>query len=93
MERRPEPAYDFNEPLLQNLLVDETVFPAGEVVVAQLFLSPGRHAGADGDVAQICREAEEERPGLKTFLTNPLGDHPLVLEILKERLRECLDAG
>ena len=91
MERRPEPAYDFNEPLLQNLLVDETVFPAGEVVVAQLFLSPGRHAGADGDVAQICREAEKARPGLRTLPTKPLGDHPLVLELLAERLRECLE--
>jgi sirohydrochlorin ferrochelatase len=91
MERRPEPACDFNEPLLQNLLVDETVFPAGEVMVAQLFLSPGRHAGADGDLAQICREAEEARPGLRTLPTKPLGDHPLVLELLAERLRECLE--
>ncbi|MGE4550573.1 MAG: CbiX/SirB N-terminal domain-containing protein [Opitutales bacterium] len=91
MERRPEPAYDFNEPLLQNLLLDETAFPAGEVVVAQLFLAPGRHAGTDGDVAQICREAEEARPGLRTLPTKPLGDHPLVLEMLAERLRECLE--
>ncbi|MFP6901351.1 MAG: CbiX/SirB N-terminal domain-containing protein [Opitutales bacterium] len=92
MERRPQPAYDFNEPLLENLLGDSNAFPSGSVVVSQFFLSPGRHAGPDGDVASICREAEKARPGLRTFLTKPLGDHPVVLELLAERLQECLDA-
>ncbi len=91
MERRPQPEYDFNEPLLENLLRDQGACPA-EVVVARFFLSPGRHAGPDGDVANICRDAEQARPGLRTFLTDPLGDHPVVLEILEERFRECLDA-
>ncbi|MBG30105.1 MAG: cobalamin biosynthesis protein CbiX [Opitutae bacterium] len=93
MERRPKPEYDFNEPLLENLLQDQEACPSHQVVVAQLFLSPGRHAGPDGDVANICRHAEQVRPGLQTFLTDPLGDHPLVLEILEERLRQCLAAG
>ncbi len=92
MERRPKSEYDFNEPLLENLLPDQEACPSHEVVVAQLFLSPGRHAGPDGDVANICRQAEQTRPGLQTFLTDPLGDHPLVLEILEERLRQCLAA-
>ena len=92
MERRSQSEYDFNEPLLENLLRDQGACPAEEVVVAQFFLSPGRHAGPGGDVARICRESEQARPGLRTVLTEPLGDHPLVLEILKERLRECLDA-
>ena len=92
MERRPQSEYDFNEPLLENLLRDKATCPVQEVVVAQFFLSPGRHAGPDGDVANICREAEQARPGLRTFLTDPLGDHPVVLEILEERFRECLDA-
>ena len=92
MERRPKPEYDFNEPLLENLLPDQEACPSRQVVVAQLFLSPGRHAGPDGDVANICRQAEQARPGLQTFLTDPLGNHPLVLEILEERLRQCLAA-
>ena len=92
MERRPGPEYDFNEPLLENLLRDQGACSPDHVVVAQFFLSPGRHAGPGGDVAKICGEAEQARSGLRTFLTEPLGDHPLVLEILEERLRECLDA-
>jgi sirohydrochlorin ferrochelatase len=92
MERRPEPEYNFNEPLLENLLRDQGTCPSDHVVVAQFFLSPGRHAGPDGDVAKICRDAELARTGLQTFVTTPLGDHPLVLEILEDRLRDCLDA-
>jgi hypothetical protein len=57
MERRPGPAYAFNEPLLERLL--RAPFDAGLVVVGMLFLSPGRHAG-QGDVAAICAAAEAE---------------------------------
>ena len=92
MERRSEAEYDFNEPLLEGLLRDPDASSSGPVVVCQLFLSPGRHAGPDGDIAKICRKAEQVRPGLRTFITKPLGDHPLILEILEERLRGCLDA-
>ncbi|SVD47506.1 uncharacterized protein METZ01_LOCUS400360, partial [marine metagenome] len=93
MERRPGPEYAFNEPLLENLLCDEATVPERDVVAALFFLSPGKHAGAGGDVEAICREAEKARPGLRTFLTEPLGEHPLVLDLLEERWGECLDAG
>ncbi len=92
MERRPQPEYDFNEPLLENLLRDPKACPSSQVVVAQFFLSPGRHAGPVGDVAKICRESEHARVGLRTYLTPPMGDHPLVLEILAERFQECLES-
>jgi hypothetical protein len=71
MERRSGAEYDFNEPLLARALRAEP-FNRGEVVVALQFLAPGRHAGPDGDVAEICRAAEGECPGLKTRLTEPL---------------------
>ena len=93
MERRPEPDYAFNEPLLETLLRDETAVPSGDVVVAQFSLSPGRHAGAGGDVDEICREAERVRPGLRVHLTEPLGEHPLVLDLLEQRFRQAIDAG
>jgi sirohydrochlorin ferrochelatase len=57
------------------------------VIVALQFLSPGRHAGQDGDVAEICRVAEAKHRGLKTSLTKPVGEHPLLVEILADRWR------
>lgn len=86
MERRPEPAYDFCDPLLGKLL---TTSPWSEshVIVAMQFLLPGRHAGAEGDVAEICRQAETGHPKLRTHLTNLVADHPLLIDILADRWR------
>lgn len=86
MERRPGPEHAFGEPLLENLLAMPP-WTAGPVVVAQLFLLPGRHAGPGGDIAMICRRAEEKNPGLRTTRTKLLGEHPGLIEILADRLR------
>ena len=85
MERRDGAEFGFNEPLLARALRAEP-FGAGEVVVALQFLLPGRHAGPDGDIAEICSAAEAQRPGLRTRLTEPLGEHPLLIEVLADRL-------
>ncbi len=85
MERRTGTEYDFNEPLLATALRTPP-FEQGEVVVALQFLSPGRHAGPDGDIAQICRAAETERPGLRTRMTAPLACNPRLVEVLADRL-------
>lgn len=84
MERRPEPAYDFNGPLLAQLLAAPP-WSEGRVIVAMQFLLPGRHAGPDGDVAEICRQAQTRQPGLRTQMTGLVGTHPLLLEILADR--------
>jgi sirohydrochlorin ferrochelatase len=86
MERRPGAAYAFNEPLLENLLATAP-WNAGPVVVAQLFLLPGRHAGPAGDIAAICRRAREKNPRLRTVRAKLLGDHPGLIEILADRFR------
>ncbi|MFT3830496.1 MAG: CbiX/SirB N-terminal domain-containing protein [Opitutaceae bacterium] len=91
MERREGEEYAFADPLLATLLRREP-FDAGAVIVAMLFLSPGRHAGPEGDVAQICRAAEAERPALGTTMTDLLGGDPAVLELLAERLELGLRA-
>lgn len=89
MERRPERAYDFNEPLLAGLL-DSAPWTEGRVIVALQFLSPGRHAGKDGDVAKLCRAAEAKHPKLKTQPTALVGVHPLLVEILADRWRAAV---
>ncbi|MBI5380443.1 MAG: cobalamin biosynthesis protein CbiX [Opitutae bacterium] len=84
MERRPEPEYAFNEPLLATAL-DRAATEAGRVIVAPLFLSPGRHAGPGGDIAQICAAAQARHPGLQPILTELVGTHAGLIAILAER--------
>jgi sirohydrochlorin ferrochelatase len=84
MERRPGADYDFNDPLLAALL-ETPPWSTGRVIVALQFLLPGRHAGPEGDVAQLCRQAEMKHPELRTQLTDLVGAHPLLLEILADR--------
>lgn len=90
MERRPGPEYAFNEPLLEHLL-GTPGFAEGAVIIAQLFLLEGRHAGSEGDIADICQAAESNYPGLHCYRTELLGEHPLIAEILRDRLRSVLN--
>jgi sirohydrochlorin ferrochelatase len=92
MERRPGAEFDFNEPRLEKLL-EMAEFARGEVVVAQLFLQPGRHAGPGGDVEQICAEARRKNAGVKIVVTEPLGNDPELLAVLAERMEEGMRAG
>lgn len=84
MELRPGSAYDFNEPLLETLLATPP-WNAGPVIVAQLFLLPGRHAGPGGDIARICRQARAKAPGLRTVRTKLVGEDPALEAILTDR--------
>ncbi len=85
MERREGKRYAFNEPLLETVLSEEG-WNSGEILVALLFLSPGRHAGPGGDIAEICANAEQSQPNLKTYMSPLIGDHPDLLELLRNRL-------
>lgn len=87
MERRPGPDYAFNEPLLSSALA-RPPFNEGDVIVLLQFLSPGRHAGPSGDVAEICGEAGRGAPGLATYLTEPIAGDPRVVEVLLRRLEK-----
>jgi len=89
MERRPEPDYAFNEPLLENLL-REPDFATGEIIVSMLFLQPGRHAGPGGDVQTICKEAAGNPAHFRTHVTPLIGQHPKLIHLLKRRLEAAL---
>lgn len=87
MERRDGLEYAFNEPLLANLLREDG-WRDGLVIVALLFIAPGKHAGADGDVAQIVRSARPDG-GAGVSFTPVMGAHPLLLEVLADRVRDA----
>jgi sirohydrochlorin ferrochelatase len=89
MERRPEPEFAFTEPLLAGLLGSKN-FSQGEVVVALQFLSPGRHAGPGGNIAEICAGAMQAQPGLRVISTGLVGEDERLADVLAERYRERL---
>ena len=92
MEKRTGSAYAFNDPLLAERL-RMAPFDRGDVVVALQFLSPGRHAGPDGDVARICAEARVERSELRTYLTETIASDSRVVAVLADRYRRALQVG
>jgi hypothetical protein len=85
LESPEGPEFNYNEPLFAAQLAAPG-FDRGDVVVAPLFLSPGRHAGPAGDLARIAAEAGARNPGLRVHFTALVGDHPLAVEALARGL-------
>ncbi len=83
--------YAHNLPLLAQQL-DAPGYNQGDVIIAPLFLSPGRHAGPDGDLAEIAHAAEDRlaRPPLRCHFTELIGTHPRAVETLASALRHTL---
>jgi len=92
MELRPGAEFAFGAPLLADLLRSDA-FGGGEVVVALQFLSPGRHAGPQGDIAGICAAAMRARPELRTVTTGLVGEDERLADVLADRYRETAAAA
>lgn len=59
---------------------------AGEVILLPYFLSPGKHVVEDLTAA---RDRLALRfPAIRFVLAEPLGRHPLIVEIIEQRARE-----
>lgn len=89
MERRDGEAYRFNEPLLEDLLVSPALAHR-DVILSMLFLSPGRHAGEGGDIAEMCEQAMSRSPGLSVTTTRLVGENDAIVDILATRLQQAL---
>ncbi len=62
---------------------------ADEVVMLPYFLSPGVHVRED---LLTARNALAERfPGVAFLLAEPLGRHPLLLDVVESRIRESAE--
>ena len=59
---------------------------ATKVVMLPYFLSPGRHVVEDLTAARtkLC----ERFPAVRFSLAEPLGSHPLILDVIEQRARE-----
>ncbi len=71
-------------PLLADLLRSRE-FAGRDVIVAPLFLSPGRHAGPQGDIGQICASGDA-----RCHVTDLVGHHPLAIRTLANALNTAL---
>ncbi|MCG8014666.1 MAG: CbiX/SirB N-terminal domain-containing protein [Candidatus Thiodiazotropha sp. 'RUGA'] len=92
MERRQGNEYDFNGQLLSEQLEQiARSRPDISIDLALLFLSPGRHAGAGGDIESICQQLSESHPGIQIRIAPLVGQHPGIAEILLDRLDSALD--
>lgn len=91
-----------NRPLLADALAALATYPTPrtpspasaaqherDIVIALLFLSPGRHAGPDGDLAQIA-SAVTTATGTHAHFTDLVGTHPLAAATLATALRDTL---
>jgi sirohydrochlorin ferrochelatase len=62
---------------------------ATAVVLAPYFLWPGNHW--DRDIPALAAEACRHHPGLHYLVAAPLGPHPLLGDIVEQRIAHCLD--
>ncbi|MFO8025729.1 sirohydrochlorin chelatase [Thiohalophilus sp.] len=86
MERREGKEYDFNGELLASWLAEQAGQGVDSIIVAMLFFLPGRHAGPRGDVQKICDNVVKDYPRLNYVITPLISSHPLLLDILRDRL-------
>jgi sirohydrochlorin ferrochelatase len=61
---------------------------AKTVVIAPYFLWPGNHW--DRDIPALAAEASTRHPGVRYLVTAPLGPHPLLMDIVDNRIQQCL---
>ena len=64
---------------------------ATAVVVHPYFLSPGRHSTSD--IPRMVTEAAKAFPGIQYYVTEPLGLHTKIGEVVLERAGIPLSAG
>jgi sirohydrochlorin ferrochelatase len=58
------------------------------IVVFPHFLFPGRHWHAD--IPALAAAAASRHPGIRFLVAAPLGLHPLMLEVMDDRIQHCL---
>jgi sirohydrochlorin ferrochelatase len=64
---------------------------AERVVLVPYFLSAGVHVRRD--LAQAHQELAKAFPEVEFVLAEPLGRHPLLVEVVAERVREAVEGG
>jgi sirohydrochlorin ferrochelatase len=84
-----EPAHmELAEPSIGTAVDACVAAGATTVVVAPYFLWPGNHW--DQDLPALAAEACRRHPGVRYLVAAPLGPHPLLGDIVEQRIDHCL---
>jgi sirohydrochlorin ferrochelatase len=84
-----EPAHmELAEPSIDTAFGKCVSHGATTVVVFPYFLSPGRHW--NDDIPRLVAAAAKRHPGIRYLVTAPFGLHPLMSEIMRQRIEHCL---
>jgi sirohydrochlorin ferrochelatase len=87
-----EPAHmELEEPSLQTAFDCCVAQGAETVVIHPYFLLPGNHS--QHDIPALAAEAAVRHPGVRFLVTAPLGLHPLMVQIMRQRIAECLESA
>lgn len=76
------------EPSLATAFARCVAAGARRIVVFPYFLAPGRHWSRD--IPDLAAAAAAQHPGTTYLVAAPLGLHPLMLQIMDQRIRHCL---
>ena len=84
-----EPAHmELAEPSIQSAFDRCVQQEAKLIVVHPYFLLPGRHWNTD--IPRLVAEAARPHEGIRYLVTAPLGLHPLMTEVIQQRIEHCL---
>jgi sirohydrochlorin ferrochelatase len=84
-----EPAHmELAEPSIATAFDACVAAGAATVVIAPYFLWPGTHW--DRDIPELAAAAAASHPGIRYLVAAPLGPHPLLGDIVEERVEHCL---
>jgi sirohydrochlorin ferrochelatase len=84
-----EPAHmELAEPSIATAFAQCVERGATTVVVYPYFLLPGRHWHED--IPRLTAAAAEKYPGVRYLVTAPFGMHPLMAEVMQQRISHCL---
>ena len=62
---------------------------ATRVIVIPYFLAPGKHWHED--IPQLTQAAAAKHPEVEYHVGEPIGLHPMMLDVVEARLMDCLD--
>jgi sirohydrochlorin ferrochelatase len=84
-----EPAHmELAEPSIATAFARCVERGARTVVVFPYFLLPGRHW--NDDIPRLAAAAASKHPGVRYLVTAPFGLHPLMAEVMRQRIEHCL---